>query len=429
MEYSKLCNFKYNYILDNNIKYNVIVVTLFRLKDLYKDFNVYLNGLIGFDKYLSKMDIVPNNIKLRIYWNQSIYSTTDKKELLLIKKVFAKANKNKNIQLVEFSCLKYKLDDIYDRGIFPFFIRYFPFFDFKDNDTNFVYATDIDISESKQNSNYYEYLINNFSNIIEKKIDFHYLTAKCYIPFWKKKLGNDSLSLLGSSVGGKHKFSKNILFYFLNNCEYGVKSNDKLISLFYKNYIEYIHNPKIPLELKMKKQKTYDIDKIFIYGLDEFFISYYLLKNILLNKKIKNIYEHTTNTGYGGLYVLLNKLLYNVLNNINNNEKTLNIYRDILFNVTGKKYKLNNIIVKLKDFIEMFKDHDYNNITNKPKYYNLFYGELIKYIKSDNIIDLNINQDKILSCFIDNDKYYTDKNNLIKLKNTTRELYFKYLTP
>lgn len=428
MKYSNLCDFKYNYQVHSNIKYNVIIVTLFRLKDLYKNFDVYLNGLIGFDNYLSKINTLPYNIKLRVYWNQSIYETEDKKELLLIKKVFKKINKNKNIQLVEFSCSKYKLDNIYDRGIFPFFIRYFPLFDFEDNDTNFVFATDIDISQNKQNFNYYSYLIYNFINIIEKKMNFYYLTSKCYIPFWKKKLGNDSLALLGSNVSGNYKFDKNILLNFLNDCEYGIKSNDKLISLFYKNYIEYIKNPKIPLNLKLKKQKTYNIDKIFIYGLDEFFITYYLFKNILLEKKIKNIYEHTRNSGHGGLYILLNNIFYNVLNNINNNTKTLKIYRNILFNVLGKKYKLDDIIVKLKDFIEIFKNHDYNNVTDKPKYYDLFYSNLMKYIKSDNFIYLNIKKDRNLKCFIDNDKYYTDKNNLIKLTKTTRKLYFKYLT-
>ena len=171
------------------------------------------------------------------------------------------------------------------------------------------------------------------------------------------------------------------------------------------------------------------IDKIFLYGLDEFFITYYLFKNILINKKIKNIYEQTRNSGSGGLTTLLIKIFNNVLNNINNKKETIKLYRTILFNVTGKKYKLDNVVEKLKNFIEEFKIHDYDNITNKPKLYNLFYKEITNIVKSNDFIFLNIKKDNNLKCFFENDKYYTDKNNISKLKSSTKKLYFKYLTP
>jgi hypothetical protein len=187
MKYSNLCDFKCNYEVNNDIKHNVIIVTLFRLKHLYKDFNVYLNGLIGFDKYLSNINTLPNNIKLRVYWNQSIFSTDDKQELINIKNVFKKISKNKHIQLIEYSCPLYKLNNIFDRGIFPFFIRYFPLFDFEDNDTNFVFATDIDISQYKQDYNYFEYMISNFNNLIKKKNRFLLLNIKMLFTFLEKK--------------------------------------------------------------------------------------------------------------------------------------------------------------------------------------------------------------------------------------------------
>jgi hypothetical protein len=425
MKYSNLCNFKCNYNIDKNIKHNVIIVTLFRLKHLYRKFDEYLNGLIGFDIYLSKMDTIPNDIKLRVYWNQSIYATEDDKELTLIKEAFKKINKNKHIQLIEYSCSLYKLDDIYDRGIFPFFIRYFPLFNFEDNDTNFIFATDIDVSHKL---NYYEYIINNFNNIIGKKMDFYYLTSKCYIPFWKKKLGDDSISLLGSNIGGNYKFDHNILTNFLKDCEFGIESNDKLIATFYKNYIEYVTDNKIPLEMRYKKVQTYKIDKIFLYGLDEFFITYYLFKNILINKKLKNIYEQTKNiSSGGGLIYLFNKVFNNVINNINNKKETIELYRTILFNVTGKTYESHKVLKKLKKFIEKFKDHDYENKTKKPKLYNLFYKEITKNIESNNFTFLNIKKDRFLKCFLDNDKYYTDKNNINRIRTSTRKKYYKFL--
>lgn len=423
MKLSDICNFSPPHL--NTVKHNVIIVTLFRLKNLYKNFDVYLNGLIGFDNYLSNLDVVPNNIKLRVYWNKSVYKTNDKNEFNLIKKVFNRIKKNKHIQLVEYSCELYKINNTYDKGIFPFFIRYFPLFNFEDNDTNYIYSTDIDINSHKQELNYFDYLINDFNNMIEKKMDLYCLTSKCYIPFWKKKLGDDSISLLGSKIGGCYKFNYTILTEFLNKCEYSIKSNDKLISLFYKNYIEYIRNRKIPMSLKLKKDITYKISKIFVYGLDEFFITYYLFTYALNNKKIKNIYEHTCNVSYGGLYGLLSNILKNVLDN-NNTPRTMTIYRDILYKVTKKKYTLENIINELNNFIKQFKNHDYDNITDKPKKYNKFHKELMKYI-DNNFIDLNIKKNRDFDCFLKNNIYYTDKNNIIKLDKKTKKLYLENL--
>jgi hypothetical protein len=428
MKYSDLCNFKTNYKTNKKEKHNVIIVTLFRLKHLYKNFSEYLNGLIGFDEYLSLYDDMPNNIKLRVYWNKTIYETNDKVELKLIKDTMKKIGKNKHIQLVEYLCPMYKLDNIYDRGVFPFFIRYFPLFDFEDNDTNFIFANDIDITEYKKAHNAYQFTIDTFNNMIKKKMDFYCLTSKCYIPFWKKNLGNDSLSLLGGLIGGKYKFDHNILIDFLKDCEPGVKSSDKLLSQFYKNYVDYIHNPRIPEEFKKKKMRTYEIDKIFVYGLDEFFITYYLFKKLLADKKVKNIYEHTRNTAQGGLYKILNNVFHNVLNNINNSEETIELYKNILYKLDGKEYKNNDVIPKFREFIEKLKKHDYNNATNNPVLYNAFYGEITKIMKTKDSKYLNLVKSNDLKCFIQNDKYYTDKNNLIKLDNVRRKLYYTYLT-
>jgi len=428
MKYCDLCHFKTNYKTQKKEKHNVIIVTFFRLKHLYRNFSEYLNGLIGFDEYLSLYDTMPNNIKLRVYYNKTIYKTTNKVELKLIKDTMKKIGKNKHIQLVEYLCPNYKLDEIYDRGIFPFFIRYFPLFDFEDNDTNFIYAIDIDITEDKRTQNGYQFTIDTFNNIINKKMDFYCLTSKCYIPFWKKNLGNDSLSLLGSQIGGKYKFDHNILIDFLKECEYGVKSSDKLLSQFYKNYVDYVHNPRIPEEFRKKKIKTYEIDKIFVYGLDEFFITYYLFKKLLADKKVKNIYEQTRNSSHGGLYKILNNVFHNVLNNINNSKETIELYKNILYKLYGKKYNNNNFISKFREFIEKLKIHDYNNATNNPVLYNTFYEEIMKIMKSADSKYLNLVKSNDLKCFIQNDKYYTDKNNLIKLDKTKRKLYFNYLT-
>jgi hypothetical protein len=68
------------------------------------------------------------------------------------------------------------------------------------------------------------------------------------------------------------------------------------------------------------------------------------------------------------------------------------------------------------------KNHDYNNATNNPVLYNVFYGEIMKIMKTENSKYLNLVKNNNLRCFIQNDKYYTDKNNLIKLDNVRRKI-------
>jgi len=427
MKQSDICDFKKNYIVTKE-KHNVIIVTLFRLKHLYKDFSAYMDGLIGFDNYLSQFNKIKNNIKLRVYWNTSIYETNNLDELNYIKTAMVKVSKNIHIQLIEYSCNAYKIDDIFDRGIFPFFLRYFPLFDFKDNDTNYVYSTDIDIGKAKQDTGYYGYIIDEFNKIIQKKSDYLFLSATSYKPFWKSRLNNDSIVSLGCMVCGKYKSDYNILINFLKECEYGLKSKDKLISTFYKNYIEYINNNRIPEENRIKKINSYKTDNIFVYGLDEFFITYYLLKHILSNNAVKNVVQKSVNTINLVFYGALKNTFYNITRNINISEETLLLYKSILFKLLKKKYELKEVYTKVKELIRSFKTHDYLNETDVPKTYNKFHKIIMKIYESKDSKLLNLNdKGNEFKIFKANNIYYTDKNCMNKLSNETRKQYYKQL--
>lgn len=427
MKQSDICDFKKNYIVTKE-KHNVIIVTLFRLKYLYKDFSTYMDGLIGFDDYLSQFDKIKNNIKLRVYWNNSIYQTDNLEELNYIKNAMVKVCKNKHIQLIEYSCNAYKIDDIFDRGIFPFFLRYFPLFNFEDNDTDYVYSTDIDVGVAKQDTGYYQNIIDRFNKIIAKKADYLFLSSIYYKPFWKSRLNNDSIVSLGCMVCGKYKSDYNILIQFLKECEYGIKSKDKLISTFYKNYIEYINNKRIPEEQRIKKYNSYKTDNIFVYGLDEFFITYYLLKHILVNNKIKNVIQTTINTSNILFYTSIKNIFYNITRNINISEQTLLLYRSILFKIFKQKYELKDVFTKSKELIRSFKKHDYENETDIPKIYNKFHKIIMKIYESKDSKLLNINdKGNEFKIFKANNIYYTNKNSMNKLSNETRKQYYKQL--
>jgi len=426
MKISKICNFKYNYNFNPKIKHNIFCIVLFRLKNLYKTFDTYLYGLEEIIKYLSQHDKIVNDIKFRIIYSKSIFKTENQHEFNKISDVIKKANNCKHIQLVEFDCPTYKLDEIYDKGIFPFFLRYLYFFNFEDNDVNYIYASDIDFTPHKIKQNIIKFLINTFNNIIVNNINFSFQTSRCYIPFWKKKISkNDSISVLGGIVGGNVKLDYNIIIDFLQECNNTINSKNKLISNFYKNYIEYLHDNTIPYKYKIKKIKSYESNRTFVYGLDEFFLTYFVLPIILNNTNIKNIYEKVTNVTPGGLFVLLRELLKNVIEK-NNHTKTINLYNKILSYILNKKIKIDDTVKTLKNFINIFEKHDYAGETDKSMLYNKFYNKMIKLINSNDKNYLKLNN-KYIKCFILNDKYFTDKNNFCEITAKKRKIYYNLL--
>jgi hypothetical protein len=396
---NRICKIKKNYIVNKNIKYNIICFCLFRLKNTYKNFSEYFDGLITFLNYIENNDI-KYNIKIRFYYDESIYNTDNKDEFKHIKNTMDKIKKNNTFQLVKYNC-KYG-------GIFPFFFRYIDLFDFPDNDTNYVMITDIDIARKE---NYCEYIFNLFYKVIELKTDFSFALPHCYIPFWSKFYNNITM-VLGAYNSGKYKFDHKILLNFIDDA---VHKKSNAIKLFYKNYVDYINNKNIPQEFKKKKLFTYQEDKTWVYGLDEFFLSFILVP--YARKLNINIYAHYSNSGKPkNLYALVSELLNNVVNNKNNNTKTIKIYQLILNKMYNTEININNVIKKLSEFISGLKEHDYEDKTNNKYLYDTFYKYIMKYYSSDKYKKyLNLNITNNFNCFVKNNKYYNDYNNFVKL--------------
>ena len=198
--------------------------------------------------------------------------------------------------------------------------------------------------------------------------------------------------------------------------------------MFYNNYIEYINNKKIPDEQRIKKYNSYKTDNIFVYGLDEFFITYYLLKHILSNNEVKNVVQKSVNTINLVFYRALKNTFYNITRNINISEETLLLYKSILFKLFKQKYDLKDVYTKVKELIRSFKTHDYSNETDAPKNYNKFHKIIMKIYESKDSKLLNINdKGNEFKIFKANNIYYTDKNCMNKLSNETRKQYYKQL--
>jgi hypothetical protein len=128
-----ICEFEPLKAIDYNTKKDIIVTSLFKMKSGgYKNFNKYLNGI----KILS--DIArQNNIEVRIFIDSTIKND---------KQTFDFLNNFDNVTLILFKCSDF-LKDEHHIGLFGTMVRFFPLFDFPNNDANIVFLADSDTKD------------------------------------------------------------------------------------------------------------------------------------------------------------------------------------------------------------------------------------------------------------------------------------------
>ena len=365
-----LLTLKYNYKISEK-KYNTINISLFKMKNSYREFKIYTDGILEIFKHYKKY--FPDFI-LRIYFDDSVI---DNKDFI---KLYNILDNNKQ-QLIHYNCQKFKLDKKYHRGIFGMMIRFLPYFDFKNNDTNISLVLDAEPYSLKKIKNFLEY----FSIYINK---FIYSDAKFFRHFkicdrspWAPIHENFILGYMNAS---KYKFPLDLLTNFLNNKIYNIKN-------------EY---PKVYNESINYKKNN---DNIFFYGVDEFFLSV-ILKLYLDDKKIKYMTYKTCYVNIHFYYTLLEIIFKNYLNN--NNKTKYDKITQIINKKTFKKFKDFNSILEY-----IGKKYDYNRKTDKHKVYKILRNIIIK-IHETNINLFNLLNINNYECLFLTDKYYDDTNNL-----------------
>lgn len=128
-----LCKFTPLFDIDYNKKVNIFSACFFKLENKgYKDLNKYLDGLINFNKQINARRL---QFKIRLFIDESIF--TDEKIFSIIKTL-------NNVQPVLYSCPNFIINDKYHIGLFGTLVRFFPFFDFANNDASIVISADID---------------------------------------------------------------------------------------------------------------------------------------------------------------------------------------------------------------------------------------------------------------------------------------------
>jgi hypothetical protein len=133
---NEICELQPLYKYDPKVKYNVYSMGLFKINKPYKDFNKFYIG--GLRKLISYLDQNINDYYARIFIDQNVLN--DESIMLIMRS-------HKKIQPVLFKCSDY-MSGMYHYDLFGTMLRYFPAFDFPNNDTNIVYSIDIDLSPS-----------------------------------------------------------------------------------------------------------------------------------------------------------------------------------------------------------------------------------------------------------------------------------------
>lgn len=290
-EYLKnnICKFTPLFKINYNIKKNILSTCFFKMANSgYKDFSEYVKGLIILNNLITKSN---SNYKIRLFIDNSIYSD---------KNIFDKILNLKNVEPVLYSCPNYIINDDYHIGLFGTIVRFFPFFDFPNNDANIVVSADIDGTNVKIFQKYIKILKSN--NIISKVFNQIYIFKSgplsrslryTFDIFYKDKFNPYIYALSFVSI---KRINNEVLINFFD--EVNQPSDKKIYSYHYLS--EKLNNN---ISTSKESKSKYDSHGKFIYGIDEYF-----LNTTLSNYLVDNKMCYATNTTwdiFGCLYYIL----------------------------------------------------------------------------------------------------------------------------
>ena len=252
-----ICNFTLLKKIDYNKKKDIISVSLFKLKSGgYKSFNKYINGLNVLDKLADK-----NNLEIRLFIDNTIYSD---------KEIMESINKLKTIIPILYECPKFKIGE-YHVGLFGTLIRFFPLFDFENNDSRIVLILDADVEDLTElldkQIQLYKIIKNNIYDNIYFIYNGNFYNMNAEHNFVDFK--NETILLpycVASNIIGCKKISPKILYKFMETLEKYMDDNTRPKEIL-SNYKELLQENKC--------------ENNICYGVDEYFINMGLLKYLL----------------------------------------------------------------------------------------------------------------------------------------------------
>lgn len=241
-----ICDFYPLFDINYRKKKILISVVLFKLYEgCYKSFDKYTSGLKILSKVVEKYD----GVTLRLFIDDSIY--TDGSLMKFFKKL--------SIEIVHFIPKPKFVIDNHLKGLFGTFIRFFPMFNFPNNDCDVCVSLDIDhpldeVIQTMENLETHLELVGEFpdtgifyESLLQTNRKYYNIKYGKLLPYF---YAGRFLSL--------DKFDKHVLVDFLEN----VETNNELLTV-------YGGRPKASLDYTN-----------FVYGIDEYFTNNVLMEYI-----------------------------------------------------------------------------------------------------------------------------------------------------
>lgn len=323
-EYLKngICNFKFiGRTKYSQNKVNIVSLCLFKISSSYKNFDIYVNGLSNWNNILKDLK---SDFRVRLFIDINIYND---------KRIYNKIESLEKIEPVLFLCSNYVIDKFHI-DLFASLVRFFPLFNFKNNDSKSVLVGDLDIQfntpEFEDEVTFHKYILKNYKNI----------NNFCYSSLFYEIINRFNNPYIGGGmIYTKNRYNKNTILDFIQNV-----NNKKLYSRYYD------YKPK-KLDIFKLKNKYRDISKKFRYGVDEIFLNEYFLYREI--KKYNVIFIHSN---FILFKYLIGKRKLKILINQNNYNS---IFEQSIYEITNQRISLYDYYYKKKHILDL--DQEYKN--------------------------------------------------------------------
>ena len=379
-----ICKLKPLFDIDYSKKKDIISASFFKMQGGgYRDFNKYLDGILKLIEFIT-IEFKP--FVLRLFIDHTIYDDKD---------IMSKLNKS-NVEIVVYECPTF-IKDNYHRGIFGMIVRFFPMFNFENNDADKVIISDIDFVNSNRRN------LLGLKNVI-KEIEKNNLNDN-YV-YFRGTLRNTILIKKGY-----------IIPYVISPEQINFKRIDKEVILNYLNNYDKYKNEIIEIYKHSMTKINKSNDEFIFYGWDEYFINANYINYIIKNKlKFMVTYHYfiTINLFY------INKQVDQL------SEKEINILKDFYNQILidDKKFKYANLNNSFFYIDKLFFERDLNNLDdvqiniamNIYKYYiKNFKNKEIKSLLGNDFINILLSKYYLGKINYFEDKVYNTDNNFINV--------------
>jgi len=248
-----ICKFTPLFKINPTRKQDIFTASFFKLHGgSYKNFGLYVRGIKLLSRYVHQKQ---PSYKIRLFIDRSIFN--DRKIMRILKRL-------RNVQLVLYHCEEFVVNKVHHRGIFGTFVRYFPMFDFPNNDAGVVRNVDIDFEEV------------DIYRQDEIKKDLEKLKE---IGVYDKIYYYASTRMYHVGIKGKFMIENKVVPYALSSKTVSLKRINPEVLTNFITSANKVNKPLTFYDGGHTQKKT--LNKTFIFGADEYFLNSDLVKYMI----------------------------------------------------------------------------------------------------------------------------------------------------